>query len=64
MCSSDLFADTGRVASSFDLNEFHKDMKTSAGVGLRILAEGLLVRIDFGRSQEESTTIIMIDQSF
>ena len=59
-----VFADTGRVAPSFDLNEFHKDMKTSAGVGLRILAEGLLVRIDFGRSQEESTTIIMIDQSF
>ena len=59
-----LFSDFGRVASDFDLAEFHRDMKITAGIGFRILAEGLLVRIDFGSSEEESTTVVMIDQSF
>ena len=58
------FADTGRVAPDFDLREFHRNMKTTAGVGLRILAEGLLIRIDFARSEEESATLVAIDQAF
>jgi hypothetical protein len=39
-------------------------MKITAGMGFRILAEGLLIRIDFGSSEEESTTVVMIDQAF
>ena len=58
------FADSGRVAPDFDLREFHRDMKTTAGVGLRILAEGLLIRIDFAHSEEESATLVAIDQTF
>ena len=58
------FADSGRVAPDFDLREFHRNMKTTAGVGFRILAEGLLIRIDFARSEEESATIVAIDQTF
>ena len=59
-----LFSDFGRVAPEFDLAEFHRDMKITAGIGFRILAEGLLIRIDFGSSEDESTTVVMIDQSF
>jgi len=58
------FADSGRVAPHFDLSGFHQNMKTTTGVGLRILAEGLLVRIDFARSEEESATLVAIDQAF
>jgi len=59
-----VFSDIGRVAPSFDLAEFHKDMKVSGGIGLRIFVEGLLVRVDFGVSEEESSTVFMIDQAF
>jgi len=58
------FADSGRVAPHFDLRDFHQNMKTTTGLGLRILAEGLLVRIDFARSEEESATLVAIDQAF
>ena len=47
-----------------DLRDFHQNMKTTTGLGLRILAEGLLVRIDFARSEEESATVVAIDQAF
>jgi len=59
-----IFSDVGRVAPSFDLATFHTDMKVSGGLGLRIFVEGLLVRIDLGMSDEESTTVFMIDQAF
>ncbi len=39
-------------------------MKSTAGMGLRILAEGLLIRIEFPPINEESTTLVTIDQSF
>jgi len=58
------FADSGRVAPHFDLSDFHQNMKTTTGVGLRILAEGLLIRIDFAKSEEESATLVAIDQAF
>ncbi len=58
------FADSGRVAPDFNLKEFHRNMKTTAGIGLRILAEGLLIRIDFAQSDEESATLVAIDQAF
>ncbi len=58
------FADRGRVAPDFDPKELHRDMKTTTGIGLRILAEGLLIRIDFAQSEEESTTLVAIDQAF
>jgi len=54
----------GRVAPHFDISEFHRDMRSTAGMGLRILAEGLLIRIDFARSNEESATLVTIDQTF
>ena len=58
------FADCGRVAPDFDLREFHRNMKTTAEVGFLILAEGLLIRIDFARSEEESAILVAIDQTF
>ena len=58
------FNDLGRVAPHFNISEFHRDMKSKTGLGLRILAEGLLIRIDFARSDEESATLVTIDQTF
>ena len=59
-----MFTDLGRVGPHFDISEFHRDMKSTAGMGLRILAKGLLIRIDFARSNEESATLVTIDQTF
>ena len=59
-----LFADMGRVAPSFNLARFHEDMKTTAGAGVRILAEGLLIRVDFAHSDEEFLSAVIIDQAF
>ena len=58
------FTDLGRVAPHFKISEFHRDMKSTTGLGLRILAEGLLIRIDFARSDEESAALVTIDQTF
>ena len=59
-----IFTDRGRVAPHFSISEFHRDMKSTNGLGLRILAEGLLIRIDFAQSEEESATLVTIDQTF
>ena len=59
-----LFADMGRVAPSFNLARLHEDMKTTAGAGARILAEGLLIRVDFAYSDEEFLSAVIIDQAF
>jgi hypothetical protein len=39
-------------------------MKTTAGAGVRILAEGLLIRVDFAYSDEEFLSVVIIDQAF
>jgi hypothetical protein len=49
-------ASDGQAENSF--------MKSTNGLGLRILAEGLLIRIDFAQSEEESATLVTIDQTF
>ncbi len=59
-----VFADAGAVAPSFDVAEFHKELKWTAGVGMRIFIEGLVFRFDLGVSDEDSSVAVMIDQPF
>ncbi len=46
------FVEVGRVASDYDLGRLHSDMKWDAGLGLRFLAKGLVLRIDSAYSDE------------
>jgi hypothetical protein len=36
----------GRVASDWDLATLHSSMKWDAGIGVRALAKGIVIRID------------------
>lgn len=59
-----LFAEVGKVESRFDLADLHKDMKWSAGLGLRVFIEGIVARADFGFSQEDSIFRFTVNQAF
>ena len=58
------FVEVGRVAPKYDLEELHSDMKYDAGVGFRLLAKGMTVRIDFAGSDEGFKTQMIIFQPF
>lgn len=57
-------AELGRVHNEFDLGELHEDMKWSLGGGIRLLVEGLVVRIDYAVSDEQSEIQMFIGQTF
>ncbi|MBW1852649.1 MAG: hypothetical protein JRJ15_14750 [Deltaproteobacteria bacterium] len=54
----------GRVHDEFDLDEVHKDMKWSLGAGLRLLVQGLVVRVDLATSEEQSEIQMFIGHTF
>ena len=58
------FVEVGRVAPEYDLKKLHSDMKYDAGLGFRLLAKGMTVRIDFAGSGEGFTTQMIIAQPF
>jgi hypothetical protein len=58
------FAEVGRVADEFDLNELHSDMKTDGGIGLRVLANNLVVRADYAVSSEGSLVQMIVNHPF
>jgi hypothetical protein len=58
------FVEVGRVGSEFDSELFTKDLKWSAGVGLRIMAFRIPIRLDFAASPEGSSFWAMIQQPF
>jgi hypothetical protein len=58
------FAETGQVSDSFDLSALHDDLKWTAGLGLRFNVEGVLVRIDFAKSENGGQTWFMVNQPF
>jgi hypothetical protein len=58
------FVELGRVSPSWDVSELHSDMKWSAGVGLRALAKGIVVRIDTAVSDESVGVQMMVNQPF
>ncbi|WP_298441375.1 BamA/TamA family outer membrane protein [uncultured Ferrimonas sp.] len=58
------FVEAGRVHDEFDLRELHRTMNISYGVGVRALAERVLVRGDLAFSEEESQIRLIVNQAF
>ncbi len=59
-----LFGEVGRVAPKWDLDELHSDMKWDVGVGIRLMAKGLVVRLDAAYSDEDVGIQMMVGQPF
>jgi hypothetical protein len=58
------FVDVGRVAPEWDLSELHTDMKWDYGLGLRALAQGIVLRLDAAKSDEDFAVRMMIGHPF
>ncbi len=56
--------EVGRVHDEWDLGELHEDMKWSVGAGVRIMVEGVIVRIDVATSDEQAEVQMFIGQTF
>lgn len=54
------FGDLGRVADEYKLDTLHRDMKWSAGAGLRVMVNHLVVRFDVAASEEDVITQVFI----
>lgn len=51
------YAELGRVAGNYDLEELHRDMKYDLGVGLRALVEKALLRVDFAAANADTFNV-------
>ncbi|MBW2601824.1 MAG: BamA/TamA family outer membrane protein [Deltaproteobacteria bacterium] len=58
------FVEVGRVSPSWNLDELHSDLKWDAGIGIRALAKGIVIRIDTAVSEEDFNVQMMISQPF
>ncbi|WP_229599858.1 BamA/TamA family outer membrane protein [Vibrio navarrensis] len=58
------FVDLGRVSDELDLFELHNSLKWSAGGGVRMQLEGLVVRAEMAWGGEGSQLRLMVNQPF
>ena len=58
------FAEIGRVAPAWNVEDLHEDMKWSVGLGVRFWAKGLVARIDSAASEEGFSVQMMVAQPF
>ena len=58
------FVEIGRVAPEWSFSRLHSDMKWDAGLGIRALAQGIVIRIDSAYSKEGVGVQMMISQPF
>jgi hypothetical protein len=58
------FVEVGRVAPSWNLDDLHSDMKWCAGMGIRLMAKGIVARIDMAASEEGGRVQMMVSQPF
>ena len=59
-----VFAEVGRVHDEWSLTELHEDMKWNAGVGFRLNVEGVIVRLDVAKGEEETEIQMFIGHTF
>lgn len=59
-----LYIEGGRVAPTFTRDDLFSDWKTDLGVSLRVLTAGIVVRLDFTTSKEDTTTWLMVGHPF
>ena len=58
------FVEAGRVAPSWQLVQWSNALKWDAGLGVRFLAKGMIARIDFVRSPEQTAVQMMVGHPF
>lgn len=58
------FCELGRVAPSWNMEELHRDMKWSLGLGIRAWAKGIVARIDAASSEEGFKLQMMVGHPF
>ena len=58
------FVEVGRVAPAWNLGTLHSDMKFDAGLGIRLMAKWLVVRLDMAASNEGGAVQMMVSQPF
>jgi hypothetical protein len=58
------FAEAGRVAPAWSPDLLHRDMQWDAGLGIRAMAKGVVVRVDMAKSKEEFTVNMIVGQPF
>ena len=58
------FVEVGRVAPTWSFKELHSDMKYDIGLGIRVMAKELVVRVDTAVSEEEFGVQMMIGHPF
>jgi hypothetical protein len=56
------FGELGRVAPEWDFDDLHQDMKYSAGVGLRLMLNHVIIRVDVAKSSEEVIAQLFVGQ--
>lgn len=56
------FGEVGRVAPEWKIDTLHKDMKWSAGAGIRAMVNHLILRFDFAKSDEDLIAQLFIGQ--
>lgn len=58
------FVEAGRVAPQWAVDELHSDVKFDAGVGVRAMAKGVVVRLDIAGSDEGFGVNMIVGQPF
>ncbi len=59
-----VFAEAGRVAEKPAFSALHSNMKFSGGVGIRLMVEGLVIRLDVAGSGEGGEVQMFFGQTF
>jgi hypothetical protein len=58
------FVEAGRVAPDWNFRDLNSGLKWDAGVGMRAMAKGLVIRIDLGGSSEGVNVAMMVSQPY
>ena len=59
-----LFAEAGRVAGNWSIEELHKDMKFDGGISLRLMLLKAVGRLDFASSDESFSVTALVGHPF
>jgi hypothetical protein len=58
------FVEAGRVAPAWSVSELNSAIKCDAGIGVRAMAEGIVIRVDIAGSKEGMRLSMMVGQPF
>ena len=58
------FIETGKVAERWSINNLHSNMRTDYGLGIRLFANEMVIRVDAAMSREGMQIQMFIDHAF